>query len=295
MSLVGYVSALIMAAVVALGAQVLLTRRVTLDRDLVSLFLVGSIGVYAGSELFGAFGEELSSLSAQGPALGGFYLLTGLVGGLLLAGTTALGLRREHAQLPTDLERQGISDPGIAHLLFNDSRAGALWLAVRLYVGYEWLSAGFEKFTGTGWMDGGTALKGFWTSAVKIPQTGKPAITYGWYRDFLQVLLDQHAYTWFAKLIVFGEMLVGIGLLVGALVGFAAFFGALMNFSFLLAGSASVNPVLLVFSIGLILAWKVAGYYGIDRVLLPVIGAPWSPGKAFGHPQPVAVPVAGDD
>lgn len=61
----------------------------------------------------------------------------------------------------------------------------------------------------------------------------------------------------------------------GALTGMAAFFGALMNMSFLLAGSASSNPVLFTAAIGLILAWRVAGYYGFDRYLLPKLGTPW--------------------
>ena len=74
---------------------------------------------------------------------------------------------------------------------------------------------------------------------------------------------------------LFGEMAVGIGLLVGALTGVAAFFGALMNMSFLLAGSASTNPVLFTAAIGLMLAWRVAGYYGVDRWLLPMLGTPW--------------------
>ena len=34
-------------------------------------------------------------------------------------------------------------------------------------------------------------------------------------------------------------------------------------------------------AIGLILAWKVAGYYGVDRYLLPALGAPWHPGALF--------------
>ena len=93
-----------------------------------------------------------------------------------------------------------------------------------------------------------------------------------------QILLDNDAETWFAPLITFGEMAVGLGLLFGCLTGFAAFFGALMNMSFLLAGSASTNPVLFTLAIGLILAWKVAGYYGVDRYLLPMLGTPWHPG-----------------
>ncbi|HEY6057740.1 MAG TPA: hypothetical protein VIV06_06895, partial [Candidatus Limnocylindrales bacterium] len=61
----------------------------------------------------------------------------------------------------------------------------------------------------------------------------------------------------------------------GALTGIAAFFGALMNMSFLLAGSSSVNPIMFTFAVGLMLAWKVAGYYGLDRYLLPRLGVPW--------------------
>jgi thiosulfate dehydrogenase [quinone] large subunit len=34
-------------------------------------------------------------------------------------------------------------------------------------------------------------------------------------------------------------------------------------------------------AVGLILAWRVAGYYGLDRYLLPALGAPWRPGTVF--------------
>lgn len=119
------------------------------------------------------------------------------------------------------------------------------------------------------------AVRGFWANAVAIPETGSPAIKYGWFRSFLTFLLEGEHHTWMAKLIVAGEILVGIGLILGALVGFAAFFGALMNFNFMLAGTASTNPVLFLLSILIIAAWKVAGYYGVDRWLLPMVGTPW--------------------
>jgi thiosulfate dehydrogenase (quinone) large subunit len=48
--------------------------------------------------------------------------------------------------------------------------------------------------------------------------------------------------------------------------------------SFLLAGSASTNPVLFTLAILIVLAWQVAGYWGADRFILPVLGAPWKPG-----------------
>ena len=114
------------------------------------------------------------------------------------------------------------------------------------------------------------------SAPVAIPEPpGRAAITFEWYRDFLNLLINNDAQVWFGWLIVFGELAVGMGLIFGVLTGFAAFFGALMNMSFLLAGSASTNPVLFALGIGLILAWRVAGYYGVDRWLLPRLGVPW--------------------
>ncbi len=186
-----------------------------------------------------------------------------------------------------------IEGPAFTQFLFGNSRAGLFWLPVRLFLGFTWLEAGYHKFSGTGWMDGGAALKGYWERAAAVPPAGQgnPAITFEWYRSFIQTLLDNNAHTWFAPLITFGEMAVGVGLLIGLLTGFAAFFGAMMNMSFLLAGSASSNPVLFTLAIGIMLGWKVAGYYGVDRYLLPMLGTPWRPGAIKGKETgPAAVP-----
>lgn len=176
-----------------------------------------------------------------------------------------------------------VEGPAFTRFLFNNTKAGLFWLPIRLFLGFSWLEAGWHKFTGEGWLDGGSALAGYWTNAVQVPAEGRPPITYEWYRSFIQMLLDNGAESWFSYLIVFGEIAVGVGLIVGCLTGFAAFFGALMNMSFLLAGSASTNPVLFTLAVGLILAWKVAGYYGVDRWLLPVLGTPWHPAVLAGR------------
>jgi thiosulfate dehydrogenase [quinone] large subunit len=168
-----------------------------------------------------------------------------------------------------------VEGPAFARYLFSNTRAGLLWLPIRIFLGFEWLVSGWDKLSGTGWLDGGSALLGFWTKSVAIPAQGRPPITFEWYRAFLQVLIDNHAQGWFAWLITFGELAVGVGLLLGALTGIAAFFGSMLNMSFLLAGSASVNPIMFAFAVGLMLAWKVAGYYGLDRYLLPMLGVPW--------------------
>jgi thiosulfate dehydrogenase [quinone] large subunit len=75
--------------------------------------------------------------------------------------------------------------------------------------------------------------------------------------------------------------LIGIALILGAFTGIAAFFGGFMNWNFMMAGSASSNPLLFTIAIFLILAWKVAGWWGVDRFLLPLVGTPWQPGKVF--------------
>ena len=168
-----------------------------------------------------------------------------------------------------------VQSPAFARYLFGNTRAGLFWLPIRIFVGFEWLEAGWGKLSGTGWTDGGDALLGFWQYAVSIPEQGHPPITYDWYRSFIQFLIDNNAQTWMGWVVPLGELAVGLGLLFGALTGVAAFFGSLLNMSFMLAGSASTNPVLFTLAIGLMLAWKVAGYYGLDRWLLPLLGVPW--------------------
>ncbi|HTE85113.1 MAG TPA: DoxX family protein [Dehalococcoidia bacterium] len=167
-------------------------------------------------------------------------------------------------------------DPKIIRFLFGNSRVAWIWLAVRVYLGWQWLSAGREKLESAGWMSTGASLQSFWLRAVAAPVGGtKGVVHYGWYHDLLAFMLQNHWYIWFAKLVAIGETAIGVLLILGAFVGVVSFFGAFMNFNFMLAGSASTNPVLFALAIALVLAWKIAGYYGLDYVLLPAIGVPW--------------------
>lgn len=221
-----------------------------------------------------------------GNALGG--LLWAAVVGLISAAGAFYSVWRYEQTGTTTAAVAGkeLQDPKFARFLFSDPRSAIFWLPVRIFVGWQWLNAGWHKFEDPKWMDGGQALLGYWQNAVKIPEApARPAITYDWWRSFLQFLIDNEAHTWFAKVITFGELLAGIGLIAGGLVGIAAFGGALMNMSFLLSGSSSTNPIMFFLAIGLVLAWKVAGYIGVDRVLLPALGTPWQAGALFKRDQ----------
>lgn len=177
-----------------------------------------------------------------------------------------------------------VTNPPLARLLFDDTRFAVVWLVIRVLVGWEWVQAGWHKvFDATGanlfnqaWMNGGTSLvndqgTGFWQHIVGPTSTAN----YGWFKGFIQFLIDAGTAPWFAKLVALGELAVGIALILGLFVGIAAFFGSLMNWNYVMAGVASSNGLLFLVGGLLMLAWKIAGYYGLDRYVLPRLGMPW--------------------
>ncbi len=182
-----------------------------------------------------------------------------------------------------------IQDPPLTKFLFANTAMSIVWLVVRVWLGWQWVSASLHKLfladaagntlfgqINPGWLVTGTALKGYWMNAISIDP--KPVIAFDWYRGFIQYLIDTQSYVWFAKLIAIGEFAIGIALILGLFTGIAAFFGAFMNWNFLMAGTASTNPFLFVLALLLVLAWKSAGYIGLDRWVLPMLGTPWKIG-----------------
>jgi thiosulfate dehydrogenase [quinone] large subunit len=174
-------------------------------------------------------------------------------------------------------------DPPVAQALFGHVRWAWIWLILRLYAGVVWVQAGWEKLHNPAWTGSkaGTALSGFVTHALTETSGAHPNVE-GWYAWFLQHLVSPHTAVW-GHVVSWGEFLVGIALILGIFTGVAAFFGAFMNMNYLLAGAVSTNPILLIIAILLVLAWKTAGWWGLDRWILPALGTPWRPGAVF-HP-----------
>jgi thiosulfate dehydrogenase [quinone] large subunit len=75
------------------------------------------------------------------------------------------------------------------------------------------------------------------------------------------------------KLIPIDELLIGLGILLGALTAVAAAAGLFMNFNFIYRGSTSVNPTYIILEALIIFGWR-----GLDYWLLRWLGAPWDPG-----------------
>ena len=182
---------------------------------------------------------------------------------------------------------------------FEAKYTGILWLVARLWLGYEWLMAGIEKVFGEGsigWVGAkaGTGVTGFLKGAIAKSalaegfdpiKTPHPAVQ-DWYAYLARDVFLPNA-TLFSYLVAYGELLVGIALIVGIFTHFSALMGVLMNLAFLFAGSTSTNPQMLVVGLVIVLVGSVAvGYYGIDYFARPIEITLFERTRARLFPQP---------
>jgi thiosulfate dehydrogenase [quinone] large subunit len=171
-------------------------------------------------------------------------------------------------------------EPRITKFLFASKAMAPFWTIVRIYLGWQWLTAGWGKINNPAWVGGnaGGAVRGYLGGALERATGDNPSVA-GWYAWMIENLFIPNAFL-MSHVVAFGEFLVGLALVLGFLTGASAFFGGLMNAAFLLAGTISSNPVMFILATWLVLAWRVAGYYGLDYWMLPRIGAPRG---AFGR------------
>jgi thiosulfate dehydrogenase (quinone) large subunit len=146
--------------------------------------------------------------------------------------------------------------------LRENNISAALFAALRIFLGYQWMTAGFHKITS------GFDASGFLGGAVANPVKGPDGIVYGWWVSFLESFAVPNAEL-FNVLIPWGEFLVGLGLIFGCLTTAAAFFGVVMNFSFMLSGTVSHNPTDIIMGVLIMVAGYNAGKYGLDRYVIP--------------------------
>lgn len=174
-----------------------------------------------------------------------------------------------------------IPEPPLSRLLFANTRFAWVWIFLRLYIAWQWLEAGYAKVNNPAWVGdhAGVALHGFLSGSLRKMSGEHPDVSQ-WYGSFISGFVLHHTVL-FSYLVSYGELMVGIVLVLGLFTGIAAFFGAFMNMNYLFAGTVSINPVMFLIELFLILSWRISGWYGLDRYALPLLGVPWQPGKLF--------------
>lgn len=133
---------------------------------------------------------------------------------------------------------------------------------LRIYIGYQWITAGWGKITG-----GGFDASGFLQGAIASAGGEHPAVQ-GWWATFLEAVALPNAEL-FTFLVMWGEFLVGIALILGIFTNFAALMGITLNFAFLFSGTVSTNGQMILITFFLIIAGYNAGKYGLDRWVIP--------------------------
>jgi thiosulfate dehydrogenase [quinone] large subunit len=147
--------------------------------------------------------------------------------------------------------------------LRTNTIASVLLLLGRLYLGWKWLTAGWHKVS-----EGFQAEK-FLQHAVAQPVTSSNEVVYPTYHAFLENIALPHVGI-INVIVPWGELLVGLGLLLGCLTTAAGFFGLVMNFAFLFAGTVSTNPWMILIGIFLLVGGRNTGNFGLDRFLMPL-------------------------
>ena len=175
-----------------------------------------------------------------------------------------------------------------ADWFYRSRVASVIWLIARLWLGYSWLNAGYQKLWGSEkavfWNGGGAGVKGFATAGVAGSTAGKGAgASYGWWAAFLHDFVVPNA-SWIAKVVTLSELVIGVLLILGLFTGAAAVAGLTLNLVYMFTGSAGVNPAYAIVSVFLILAWRNAGYLGLDRFALPMIRNLFRPGPRTETP-----------
>ncbi|WP_078547794.1 TQO small subunit DoxD [Litchfieldia alkalitelluris] len=150
--------------------------------------------------------------------------------------------------------------------LRENTWAAGILTVLRVYLGWSWMTAGWGKITGG--FDAGGYLNNALANPVADKATG--AAVYPTYNAFIEgVALPNVGMINF--LIPWGEFLVGLGLIVGCLTTAAMFFGLMMNFMFMFAGTVSTNPWMVLIGTIILAAGANAGKYGADYYVLPYL------------------------
>lgn len=140
---------------------------------------------------------------------------------------------------------------------------------LRIWIGVQWLQAGWEKITSPAWVgsQAGGAVAGFLKGSLAQTAGAHPSVL-GWYASFIKGVALPNA-ALFSHLVAISEVVAGLLLIAGFLTPWALLLGVFLNLNYLFAGSAGVNPEYLFLELLLLFLLGGTTYFSVDRVFHP--------------------------
>ncbi|MDA8297702.1 MAG: DoxX family membrane protein [Actinomycetota bacterium] len=148
--------------------------------------------------------------------------------------------------------------PKVVHWLSTSKLAAVVWTAARIWLGVMWIQAGVAKLWGAEnpafLHNNGAGVAGF---------AAHGAASYSWWASFLHSFVVPNA-GWIGVLVSVSEFAAGLALVIGLLTPVAAGGALILNLTYMLSGTAGVNPVYALFAVVLLATWRTSGWIGID-------------------------------
>ena len=155
-------------------------------------------------------------------------------------------------------EPSEIASPRFIQWLTRSKLAAPAWTAMRIWLGVMWIQAGVAKLWGAEnpafLHHGGAGVAGFAAHGVA---------SYSWWASFLHAFVVPNA-GWIGVFVAVTEFLAGIGLCLGFLTPAAALGALVLNVTYMLSGTAGVNPFYALFAVVLLATWRTSGWIGVD-------------------------------
>jgi len=151
--------------------------------------------------------------------------------------------------------------PGVFMWLRQSKIASVAWLAVRVWIGIMWFQAGWAKVFGAenpAFMhNNGAAVAGF---------AAHGAAAYSWWASLLHSFVVPNA-SWIAVMVAFGELAIGLGLVVGFLTRTAAIASLALLFTYVMSGTASVTAFYAMCALIVLATWRTSTWIGVDGLI----------------------------
>ncbi|MHB1850464.1 MAG: DoxX family protein [Acidimicrobiales bacterium] len=172
------------------------------------------------------------------------------------------GKREAAMKSPVEMlgDPAAVETPRVLQFLTRSRIMGVGWSAMRIWLGVMWIQAGVSKLWGAEnpafLHHNGAGVAGFATHA---------AAAYSWWGSFLHSFVVPNS-GWIGVVVSLAEFLVGIGLAIGFLTPAAALGGLLLNFTYVMSGTASVNAFYALFAVVILATWRTSGMIGVDGI-----------------------------